>query len=282
MQRKELFEFEDQNWFPSWLRACLTRLIIVLQNGMGIPKVLAGELEGFLLVLGENTLVDLGSGAGGILPQVVEMIHGKKTIKGIQLLLTDKYPDPMVVQRTNTDNNGWVRYKRERLDAEDLALAPKGLKTMMNSFHHMEPTKAQNILASAQKSHNAIYIYEMAGGKVKVPFWAWVFLLPLSLTLLMVMVLFMTPFVSPLTWQQVVFTYLIPIIPITYAWDGQASLPRMYTFADLEAILPEKTAHYQWEYGNVTNENGKKMGIFLKGCPMNTHKNNTHGNSRKD
>ena len=48
----------------------------------------------------------------------------------------------------------------------------------------------------------------------------------------------MTPLVKPLTWRQIVFTYLIPIIPICYAWDGQASLPRMYTMDDVEVLLP--------------------------------------------
>ncbi len=47
----------------------------------------------------------------------------------------------------------------------------------------------------------------------------------------------MTPFVKPLTWRQIIFTYLIPIIPICYAWDGQASLPRIYTLKDLDHLL---------------------------------------------
>ena len=48
------------------------------------------------------------------------------------------------------------------------------------------------------------------------------------------MVLFMTPWVRPLSWQQLLFTYLIPIIPLCYAWDGQASIMRIYTFDDIQ------------------------------------------------
>ena len=44
----------------------------------------------------------------------------------------------------------------------------------------------------------------------------------------------MTPFVKNLTLKQIIFTYLIPIVPLIYAWDGQASLVRMYTFKDIE------------------------------------------------
>ena len=80
----------------------------------------------------------------------------------------------------------------------------------------------------------------------------------------------MTPFVKPLTWQQLVFTYLIPIIPICYAWDGQASLPRMYSQKDVEELLNGlETANYRWDYGIAKKKNGKQLGTYIIGVPIN-------------
>ncbi len=102
----------------------------------------------------------------------------------------------------------------------------------------------------------------------KMPLIIWWLLLPISLVVLMIMVLFMTPFVRPMTWQQLVFTYLIPIIPICYAWDGQASMPRMYAFKDLDILLEGLyTDNYTWQKGHAKKENGKKMGTYLIGQP---------------
>ena len=78
----------------------------------------------------------------------------------------------------------------------------------------------------------------------------------------------MTPFVKPLTWRQIVFTYLIPIIPMCYAWDGQASLPRMYTLKDLDELLEGLGSEsYTWEKGYAKKKNGKKQGTYLLGLP---------------
>jgi hypothetical protein len=77
----------------------------------------------------------------------------------------------------------------------------------------------------------------------------------------------MTPFVRPLTGKQLLFTYLIPIIPLVYAWDGQASLVRMYTFEDLRQLLPAAVDDYVWEMGPAPKPDGKHQGYYLLGLP---------------
>ena len=78
----------------------------------------------------------------------------------------------------------------------------------------------------------------------------------------------MTPFVKPLTWQQVVFTYLIPIIPIFYAWDGQASMPRMYSMDDMDVLLDGLSdKEYTWTKEPAVNAKGKATGTFVIGLP---------------
>lgn len=267
MKRVQLFEFEDFKWFPTWLRTCMTNLIVVLQKLMGIGDVLADLIGGVLLENNLKHIVDLGSGSGGAMPEVLTKLRKREGLEEVQLLMTDLYPNATFIQKFNQDPSDQISYKETSVDATNFTEIPKGLKTMINSFHHMPPKVARAILKSAEENKQAILIYEMAENKI--PLLVWWLLLPLSLVIVMLMALLMTPFVRPLTWQQLVFTYLIPIIPICYAWDGQASLPRMYTFRDVDELLEGLGSDlYTWRKGHAKKTNGKKMGTYLLGFPV--------------
>lgn len=129
----------------------------------------------------------------------------------------------------------------------------------------MEPANAKKILQSARQNRQPILIYEIA--KNNIPTLLWWLLLPLSLVILIVMSWVMTLLVRPLSFTQIFFTYLIPIIPIIYAWDGQASLMRTYTFADIKSLLGEEDKDYQWTLGDAKKANGRKMGYYIMGYP---------------
>ncbi len=267
MKRIQLFEFEDFQWFPSWMRKSMTNLIVVLHKMVGVSEVLAKLVAKVVQDKNLHTIVDLGSGSGGAMPQVLPLLHKNYGLMDVNLVLTDLYPDPGTVKKFNQGAETSIRYRETPVDATAIGTAPDGLKTMVNSFHHMRPAEARKILESAAKDQQALLIYEM--GKNNIPLVIWWLLLPISLVILIIMVFFMTPFVKPLSWRQIVFTYLIPIIPICYAWDGQASLPRMYTLSDMKELLKGlESENYQWEMGDVKKENNKNMGTFVLGCPI--------------
>ena len=94
------------------------------------------------------------------------------------------------------------------------------------------------------------------------------FFLPFSLFILMAMTWLMTPFVKSLTLSQVLLTYLIPVIPLVYAWDGQASLMRNYSFKDIESLLEGvKNPRYCWTLAPAKKASGKNLGYFIMGLP---------------
>ena len=267
MKRIQLFEFEDFNWFPTNIRSYMTNLIVQLQRKLGIGEVLANLIAEIIKDKNISQIVDVGSGSGGVMPEVIKMIHEVHGLSGIKLLMTDLYPNPEMVKKYKTQNAESISYHDISVDATNIATAPTGLKTMVNSFHHMPPKEARNILVSAQENRQPLLIYEM--GENNIPLLIWWLLLPISLIVVIIMVLFMTPSVKPLTWQQIVFTYLIPIIPVCFAWDGQASLPRMYTFKDLDVLLDGLgTSNYRWKKGRAKKSNGKKQGTYLMGVPV--------------
>ncbi|PWH82042.1 hypothetical protein DIS18_12305 [Algibacter marinivivus] len=267
MKRKELFEFEDFSWFPTSFRVAMTNLILLLHKIMGTTEVLSNLIIDLRKTIHFDSIVDLGSGSGGPMPSVVEHINEVQKEDKLRLLLTDLHPNPKLVKKINTDDNEFVTYHEDSINATNLSEVPKGLKTMIASFHHMNPEIAKNILKSASKNNEPILIYEIA--KNNVPFVAWILLLPISLLILFVMTWVMTPFTKSITLTQLLFTYIIPIIPLAYAWDGQASLMRTYTFEDIELLLSDvKTSNYNWEINDAFKANGKKQGYYIKGYPL--------------
>ncbi|MFA9391184.1 MAG: hypothetical protein ACERKD_15350 [Prolixibacteraceae bacterium] len=267
MKRIQLFEFEDQAWFPNWIRTSITRLIVVLNKVMGVNEVVATLIDSILSKIETRQIVDLGSGSGGAMPAVLKDLQEKYGHQELKLILTDLYPSSENVEHFNSNLQPAISYSAKPVNAVQLNTAPEGLKTMVNCFHHMPPASARAILKSAQENEQPLLIYELSDNAMPTLIW-WIFL-PLSFVIMVVMVLLMTPFVRPLTFKQVFFTYIIPIIPIFYFWDGQASMPRTYTLSDYDELLPEADSKYTWEKGYAMNAKNKKSGTYLMGMPIN-------------
>jgi hypothetical protein len=264
VKRVHLVEFEDYPWFPSWLRTCMTNNIVVLARWIGVTRALAHLVE---RVLGEHALdhvVDLGSGGGGVMPDVLSRVRGTQATSHVELTMTDLYPNLDAIETWN-DPEHHIRYLETPVDATRLDAAPAGLKTMCNCFHHMRPDMARTILKSAHDNRQPLLIYEMGQN---VPAIAWLLSLPIALPIIGSLVFFMTPFVRPLTFRQLFFTYVIPLIPIFYAWDGHASSPRIYAFEDLDQLLEGlDDPGYRWEKGKAKDGDGKGVGVYLLGVP---------------
>ena len=266
MKRIQIFEFEDFNWLAPFVRSSITNLLALLLKMFKTKSVVASLINDIKKQHDFNQIVDLGSGSGGVMIDVIQELNKNKK-EPIQLLLTDLYPNKSVVNNINNAEFENIHYQEESLNATNFKNTPNGLKTMMNSFHHMPPKSAKKILKTAQENKQPLLIYEM--GENNIPTLLWWLLLPISMVIMVVMVFFMTPFVKNLTFKQVLFTYLIPIIPLVYAWDGQASLVRMYTFKDIENHLLKglKKDSYTWKVDVAKNYKGKKQGYYILGLP---------------
>jgi len=267
MKRIQLFEFEDFDWLPNVIRSGITSLIMVLHRMMGTSQLLANIISETRDKFDFDQIIDLGSGSGGPMIDTLNLLNESlPQDQKLQLLLTDKYPNADVVDRINNSTSSNIRYNSESVDASLLDEAPNGLKTMVASFHHMNPKNAKSILHSAELSNQPILIYEIA--KNNVPTLLWWLLLPLSLVILIIMSMIMTVVVRPVRLSQLLFTFIIPIIPIIYAWDGQASLMRTYTFEDVRTMLPNPANdNYIWEIQDAYKQNGKKSGYYVLGYP---------------
>ena len=258
MKRIHLFEFEDLAWFPDWLRRALTRLIVVMHKVLKSDEQLTELLAPLIRETKSDKIIDLCSGSGGPMPDVVKSLN-KDGFENLSLTLTDLYPNKKVAESINVLENN-ITYKTEPVDAANPSNSLVGLRTMISSFHHMKPEIAKQILISAFQSRQPICIFEISDNSY--PKFLWWATIPINILTCLIV----TPMVRPMTWQQLIFTYLIPIIPLFFAWDGAVSNARTYTIKDLDILLEDlRSSDYHWESGTIKGRGNK---LYLLGKPV--------------
>lgn len=259
MKRIHLFEIEDFDWCPDWIRRCMTRLLVVMHKILGTKEELTVLVGRALKHSSQPAIIDLCSGSGGPMIGVFETLKKKYRPEELTLTLTDLYPNQEMAKKINSQSLDGIHYLTTSVNAAAVEPQRAGLRTMVCSMHHMKPEIAHRILRNAQESRQPICIYEISDNSFPV----WLFWLAIPINF--IMALFITPFVRPMSWQQLVFTYLFPVIPLFFAWDGAVSNARTYTLNDLEELL--KGLHskdYTWEKGTI---DGKAKKLYLLGLP---------------
>jgi hypothetical protein len=119
---------------------------------------------------------------------------------------------------------------------------------------------ARAVLQDAFRQRQAICIFEATSRTM--PGIAASFLIP-------VMVLMLTPSVRPVAMFQIVFTYLIPVIPLVAFWDGLVSHLRSYSVAELKEFAADCNApEYEWEYGLIEAKGVPYKTSYLIGRPF--------------
>jgi len=261
MKRIHLFEFEDFPWFPGWLRVCMTRYIVTVHGLLGTAEKLAQLLARALPHASAPRVIDLCSGGGGPMPAVQKLLASEHGLGDVSFTLTDLYPNLDAANEIARTGTPGLTYRTTPVDATQLGSELAGARTMDCSLHHMRPQLARKILADAQHSRQPFCAYEISDNSP--PAWLWWLAIPVNF----LVVLLLTPFVRPFRWQQFVFTYLIPLLPLFIAWDGSVSNVRTYTLADMEELVADlQGPGYMWETGALEGRAGKKL--YLLGIPQ--------------
>lgn len=260
MKRIHLFEFEDKSWFPGFLRECMTRYLNLLHKLAGTDNFLAGILAKALKESGKSRIIDMCSGGGGTMPATVEKLRKEHGFTDLKVTLSDLYPNTLAAKKINGNGDPNFTYLTDPVDATNVAAKDEGLRTMVCSMHHMTPDMAKSILSDAVAKKQPIVIYEISDNSAPKFLW-WT-----AIPFVFIMVLLLTPLIRPMTVQQLVFTYLIPILPLAIAWDGAVSNIRTYTLSDWDEILKDLPQEgYSWKKEAFKAKMGKNM--YLMGMP---------------
>ncbi|WP_373520820.1 hypothetical protein [Aquiflexum sp.] len=231
MKRIHLFEFEDQAWFPDWIRVLMTRYIMTFHKLLGTADLIFPLVKKGLQHADATVILDLCSGSGGPMVDVTRSLKKSTEHEDLKLILSDLYPNQPAAEQFNNLKNRDIEYITTPLDASNVSKDLKALRTMVSSLHHMKPSVARQILKNAKESNQPILIFEISDNAPPIFLW-W-----LAIPFAFITTLFVTPMVRPITWQQLVFTYLIPILPSFIAWDGAVSNARTYTLEDMDILI---------------------------------------------
>jgi hypothetical protein len=252
MRRFHWFEFGDQPWLPSFLRDAMTAYLATVYRFAPLSDQWAAELEKALTATGRNEIVDLCSGSGGPMPLVAAALRKRGHTPSITL--TDLYP------RTWKSGDSSIRYCPQPVNVLDVPETRKGVRTMFMAFHHFQPDDARRILRSAVIAREPIVIFEGTSRSAAAI---------VSSIFIPLLVLLVTPAVRPVSWLQLLFTYLIPILPLLIFWDGLVSHLRTYTPAEMEEMSRDcAVSNYRWTAGSIPMR-GIPQGLpFLAGIPV--------------
>ncbi|OJJ68288.1 hypothetical protein ASPBRDRAFT_185220 [Aspergillus brasiliensis CBS 101740] len=254
LPRLHLFEISDQSWCPDWaveyLQLCLTyswNLRIPLLNKPSPAAVACDVILQNLPDPSSFTLVDLCSGAGGPTATFEKLLNGHLHALGrppAQFLLTDLNPRPHAWAALSKGHDN-IAYIPESTDATQCSrLVPRDRKEcrMFNlSFHHFDDPLAVPMLRSAIETADAIIIIELATRDLPsmliLPF---LFLLPFQYCLLHFRK-------SPL---HLLFTYVVPLVPLLLLFDGLVSMMRCRTPDELRDLVRRTDAAglEDWEF----------------------------------
>ena len=275
MRRVQFIELHEQPWFPSSLRADVTD---ALQFGFNLLHAYApiapllqnvidssgNRTNGGQSTTGQSTatqsIVDMCSGGGGPWLDLCRELRcrndGRDSAR-VQVWLTDKYPNLEAFQSVSASSDHHITFYPEPVDAMKVPGALKGLRTMFTSFHHFPPEDARAILQNAVDAGESIGIFEATRRA------------PSTIGLIFAGILLMfvhTPRIRPFRWSRLLWTYLIPIIPLVLLFDGVVSCLRTYQPQELREIVAQLTpCQYQWDIGELAT--GKMPVTYLIGYP---------------
>lgn len=259
MKRIHALEWEDLRWFPTAWRDYGTSYLQFIATRFDIYKSIVPIVEKGLRANGKSEWLDCASGGGGGLVNLFKTIV--KSNPNLSLTLSDLYPNTKAFTQTSAIDSERISFESQSVDATQL---PQNLKqkfrTMFGAFHHMKEDMASKILQQAVDDKAPIAIFEPLSRNV--PAFVSMLFVPLNVWLF-------TPFIRPVRWQVLPFIYLIPLIPLYILWDGVASILRMYSKPELEALVKglKNSENFFWEIGETGS--GPMKVTYLYGEPKN-------------
>lgn len=245
--RVHLFEFEDQSWFPNVIRSGGTDYLRYLLVATEVYKPCIVLLNETMKQTGENKIVDLCSGGGGYMEQAYNEL--KKIATNISITLTDKFPNIEAYEYLENKTDHVIKFDDRSIDAANVPIDLKGTRTMFSAIHHFQPEQVKSILRNAADNNAPIAIFD--GGDKSI------FAILGILIIHPIVFLLFTPFFKPFKFSRLLFTYILPLIPLYTIWDGCVSIMRLYKPKELLRIANSvSSGTYTWRAGKTKSKFG--------------------------
>jgi hypothetical protein len=254
VKRLHLFELEDQPWFPATIRDLATDYLQFIQTRWRLDRAMTPLIRRALEQSDATRIIDLCSGGSGPLLLLVRDLAAEGI--PVDATLTDLYPNAPAFSKIAEASRGLIDFEPLPVDARHVPPHLAGLRTIFNGFHHFRPSDARSVLHAAAVARQPIAILEMSERSIRT--------LPVVLTPLFVWLV--TPWMRPFSWSRLLWTYPLPLVPLTCLWDGVVSQLRAYTSDELREMC-QGSAPMTWEIGQIPVAKGLGRLTYLIGCP---------------
>jgi hypothetical protein len=172
----------------------------------------------------ENHLVDLCSGNGLYMCKFLKNLNCPQ----VKITLTDLHPH-FNSEFVNITTNGVINYHPQALSALSAIRELNGIHLMFSAMHHFNEKELSKILQCAIDNEQTVAFFDYSQRK---------FVMELFAVICGVILLFlMSPLIHPFSWKRLLFTYIVPLVPIILITDSIISRLRAYRLSELNDLL---------------------------------------------
>jgi hypothetical protein len=213
--RLHLMEWNDQPWLPEALRRAETDYLATILDAMNPFAPLAPRLAALCT---DDRIIDLCAGGAGPWLRLQPAISSALG-RPVRVTMTDLYPNATAFSRAAAATSGAVTGEPLPVDARAVPPRLSGLRTMFDALHHFRPADARAVLADAYHRRQPIAVVEATRRSLSTV---------LGTLLVPLFVLLLTPRIRPFSWTRLLFTYVLPVVPLLaltagldadYTWD---------------------------------------------------------------
>lgn len=239
-----LHEIEDNPRLPAFLRRYMMDYLEFIFRTFKLYEPVISVIEAVLNKTNTDIIIDLCSGSGGPISSIVTELSSRKQISAV---LTDKYPNPGNALEQS------IKYDLRSINAKDVPVDLKGLRTMFSALHHFESDELLSILSDAVRKNQPIAFFDSSD---KNPF-----LMLLIILFHPIAFILFTPFIRPFSYLRLLFTYVIPLVPLFTIWDGIVSVIHLHSPGSLNKLIRNKQLqhNYTWQVQILRNKIGLKI-----------------------
>lgn len=261
MKRHHLFEFHELPYFPSVFRDLITDFLSSFLQLFNPYKAVIWRLQQAVEEAGATCILDLCSGGGQAILTVKDALDMRG--ESIPVVVSDRFPNKKAFEEIEKKYGREVQPIYDSVNAADVPEKLNGFRTIFTAFHHIDEDDAVNILADAVRKGQGIGIFEYT--ERTLPWGVYVLTVPW-------VVFWVNLFAKPHSWQRILFTYIIPIIPLLVCIDCAISCLRSYSLQELEELIQSippgiPCEGYKWEIGCIRSLKIFRI-TYVIGCPV--------------
>jgi hypothetical protein len=242
LPRAHLFELNDAPWAPEAMRETLVEALSRTLTWGHMLDGAAAPFASFLAQAGATEVLDLCAGAGAPAHILASALR-RSGQRPPRFLLTDLHPHPELWEAMRAEDPDAIDFVREPVDATAIppSLGAGRAALIANGLHHLQPPLAAAVLRGACAEGRGVFVIE---GFERNP------LRFFPIAPMGVLAMLATPLLTRR--KRLQKALLLPLSLLAAPWDGLVSTLRVYTEAELRAMVAPLGDALRFSYGTFT------------------------------